>query len=116
MVLEEPFVDPEEMMPEFEEEAPEVEEAPDEMMDESPLMMEDHNLSDAAANFLDVAEIPKSGARVERMGSHDVLVLGPATALNRSQMRYLMAEGLVNMASDNENGGVALIYPAGTRF
>ena len=68
-------------------------------------------LYDSAASFLDVAEIPKSGSKLERIGSYDVVVLGNGIALNRVQLRYLMEQGLVALAADE--AGQALIYPTG---
>lgn len=121
MIIEDPIVEPGDL-PTYEDEDVDIDELVDEALEEAPveeepaLEEEAHQLNDAAASFLDVAEIPKSGARVERIGSYDIIVLGPGVAINRSQLRYLLAEGLIHIAADGESGGQALVYPTGARF
>lgn len=118
IVLENPIVAPEDM-PSMEEMDEQIEEVQKNMEKESGPAMEDeksHSLNDAAANFLDAVSIPKGGASQERMGSYDVLVLGQGVALDRAQIRHLLAEGLVHIAADGKSGGQALVFPAGSRF
>lgn len=124
MVLEDPFVAPEDM-PSEEEMDKEIEEIQMDMengdegeQEEAPVMEDEdsHQLDEAASSFLDQAEIPKGGAQVKRIGSYDVMVLGPGVALNRAQVRYLLAEGLIHIAADADAGGQALVFPTGSRF
>lgn len=70
-----------------------------------------HQLPETAATFLDQYEIPKENARLERLGSYDVVVLGPNVALTRAQMRSLMRSGMIAMTAE-DTGGLAFVYPS----
>lgn len=120
------------------ESAPEKESAPEQVSlpdIEMPIIMEDVNapieeiniedseeplpeieISEKAVQFLNELEIPLEGANLRRIGNYDVLVVSQGLSLNRVQMRNLLNSGIVALANDADTGGLALIYPTGSKF